>query len=156
MKTSWFAPAVAAIVVLVGGCSSEAGPGSTPSAVAADSGAAPVAWRDDLTVEQKSAFMRERVVPKMAPLFQAQDPVKYAQFSCATCHRDKLDEPHEVLPKLHVKGGQLDIEPEDRELAKFMAEKVVPTMAGILGEKPAGAGAKDGFGCGGCHELESR
>jgi cytochrome c551/c552 len=42
------------------------------------------------------------------------------------------------------------------EVAKFMAEKVVPEMAATLGEPPYDMTTHKGFGCGGCHTIDMK
>ena len=41
---------------------------------------------DDLTDDEKAAYMATDVLPTMAALFQEHDSEAYADFSCGTCH----------------------------------------------------------------------
>ena len=101
------------------------------------------------------AFMKTRVVPAMGPVFKAH-AAKYAEFSCKTCHGPEYKDPHEFLPKLTMKGGTLTAFAEKPEMAKFMAESVVPNMATAMGLPPYDMKTHQGFGCGGCHTIETK
>ena len=101
------------------------------------------------------AFMKTRVVPAMGPVFQSHD-AKYANFSCKTCHGPEYKNPHDFLPKLTMKGGNLTAFAEKPEISKFMAESVVPKMATAMGLPPYDMKTHQGFGCGGCHTIESK
>jgi len=134
--------------------------GSAPAAQAPESSAAagaepvaesPEAWSDDLSHEQKMAFMKTKVVPGMAPIF-ANEP----DFGCATCHGPKYEAPQAYLPKLVFKQGNLTAFAEQPDVAKFMAEQVSPAMAKILGEAPFDPATHQGFGCTGCHGVEAK
>jgi cytochrome c551/c552 len=122
----------------------------TPSA---DPVAAPAAWSEALTREQKVAFMKTHVVPKMGPIFQAMNSEIYKDFGCKTCHGPEFkDHPPEFLPALAFKDGKLVT--DKPEVAKFMGEKVVPEMAAIMGMPPYNPETKQGFGCGACHQIK--
>lgn len=118
--------------------------------------AAPEAWSNDLDGKAKAAFMKAKVVPGMGEIFKAKDPERYTEFGCKTCHGPNREEPKAFLPKLTSKGGTLTAFKDKPEVAKFMQEKVAPEMAKILGEKPYDPKTHEGFGCGGCHTIESK
>ena len=109
-----------------------------------------------MTKDQQVAFMKKNVVPEMGPVFKAFDAKRYANFGCKTCHGPKFKEPDEFLPKLTLKGGELTAFKDKPEIAKFMAEEVVPHMAKALGLKPYDPATHQGFGCAGCHKIESK
>lgn len=135
-------------------------PVATETAPAAtDAAPAPVAapdkWSDDLTDQQKAAFMKAHVVPKMAPVFQAANAERYKTFGCATCHGPEFkDHPPEFLPALEIKDGKMTALTDKPEMSKFMMEKVVPEMAAIMGMQPYDPETKQGFGCGACHQIK--
>lgn len=143
-------------------------PASAPSSPAAGEAAAspapeaappsaPATWHEAATGQQRGAFMKAHVVPRMREVFQAKDPTHFAQFGCKTCHGDPFHaKPSDALPKLTLKNGELTAFEEHPEVAKFMAEKVAPEMAAILGEKPFDPATKQGFGCAGCHGIEMK
>lgn len=109
---------------------------------------APETWSDELSMEQKAAFMKAKVAPTMAAVF-AQEK----DFGCQTCHGPDGKDPKEFLPQLTFKDGALTAFAEDPETSKFMLEKVVPAMAGVFGMEPYNPETQQGFGCGGCHGV---
>ena len=123
------------------------------AAAAADPHAG-VAWRDDMTKEQKVAFMKARVAPEMAKTFQEFDAKRYEDFGCKTCHGPQSKDPDDFLPKLTMKDGKLTCFAEKPEISKFMAAKVAPQMAALFGKQPYDPATHQGFGCAGCHHIE--
>jgi hypothetical protein len=175
MRTSplWSLAAVSSLVVAAacGGGQAEPVTPTTPSASASEtSSAAPAAsasaapsasasaaeagpvWKDDMTKDQKVAYMKANIVPRMAKVFKEHDATKYAEFGCKTCHGPQHKAPKDFLPKLTMKGGNFD----KPEMAKWMHEKVVPEMAAAMGEKPYDPATKTGFGCMECHTIETK
>ena len=132
--------------------------GEVPSAAPAaepDKPAAPTAWSDDLSKEQKGAFMKSHVEPKMAEVFQSMSADRYASFGCATCHGTAWkDHPRDALPKLTMKDGKFDVPPEMGPVVDFMMKKVVPEMATLFGKAPFDPATNQGFGCAGCHVVD--
>lgn len=142
---------------------STADAGVTEAPGAADAGASATAptptgpvWRDDATKDQKVAFMKAHVVPPMSKVFQAADAKKYAEFGCKTCHGPQYKEPKDYLPKLTLKDGKITAFADKPQVAKWMAEKVTPAMASAMGQKPYDPQTHQGFGCGGCHTVETK
>lgn len=131
-----------------------AAPAQVPAAPAPAAAAVPTVWRDDMPKDDQAAFMKARVAPRMAKVFQAQNADRYAKFNCKTCHGPEYKEPKDYLPKLTMKDGKLTTDKPD--VAKFMAEKVVPEMAGALGVQPFDEKTHQGFGCMGCHTVEMK
>lgn len=110
----------------------------------------------DLPKDKKVEVMMQKVVPNVGKDFKDFDGKRYASFGCATCHGpQKKEDPHKVLPKLTMSNGGMEkMQKNKPEIFKFMAEKVVPDMAAAMGEKPFDPATKQGFGCGGCHEVK--
>jgi cytochrome c551/c552 len=110
---------------------------------------------DTLSKDKKVEVMMTKVVPNVGKAFKEHNGMRYDKFGCATCHGPKKnDDPHNVLPKLTLSNGGLEkLNKNKPEVMKFMAEKVVPTMAAALGEKPYDPTTKQGFGCAGCHTI---
>jgi len=106
-----------------------------------------------MTKDEEIAFMKKNVVPEMEPVFKSYNAKRYAEFSCKTCHGPKFKEPKEYLPKLTFKDGKLTAFADKPEIAKFMAEQVVPHMATAMGLKPFDMTTHTGFGCNGCHTV---
>ena len=100
--------------------------------------------------------MKANVKPRMAPLFQAHDPARHADFGCKTCHGPEWKKPREFLPTLTIKDGKLAAPPEKSALVKFMVETVTPQMAQVLGKPPYDPATGTGFGCIGCHVMEMK
>lgn len=133
-----------------GGPTAPEGSGSTAPASTKTS------WTKDMTKDQQVAFMKARVMPAMGPVFQTANATKYADFSCKTCHGPAYKDPHEYLPHLTMKDGKLTAFAEKPEVAKFMAESVTPKMAAAMGQPPYDMTTHQGFGCGGCHTIDTK
>lgn len=152
-------------IALVAACGGQAPDPATPAATppgnvkpppGGPAGAAPTAWKDDLPMDQKAAFMKGHVVPRLGKVFQVMNAAHYADFGCKTCHGPKMKDPKEFLPHLAMKDGKMTAFAEKPEVAKFMAEKVVPEMAATLGEPPYDMTTHKGFGCAGCHTVDMK
>jgi hypothetical protein len=132
-------------------------PEATPGATLV--GPPQVAW-PAMTLEQRKAYMKTVVLPKAKELFVAFDPVRYAKFSCATCHGDSATDgtfkmPNPKLPKLPTKPeGFKQLMAEKPKVMEFMAKQVKPTMATLLGEPEWTPATKKGFGCVECHTQQ--
>lgn len=100
--------------------------------------------------------MKAHVVPRMSKVFQGADAARYADFGCVTCHGPKYQAPKDYLPRLTLKDGKLTAFADKPDVAKFMAEKVVPEMASIFGKPPYDPATKQGFGCMGCHGVDMK
>ena len=117
-----------------------------------------VAWKD-LPKEQRGKYMATVVVPRMREVFRAYDANEFAEFGCKTCHGKSARErgfemPNPELPELPSTQEEFGkLMKDNPEWVKFMAEKVTPEMATLLGAQPfepknPQPGA---FGCGNCH-----
>ncbi len=112
---------------------------------------------ESLDHDQRIQFMKEVVVPTMAPLFKNHDATKYAEFGCVTCHGEgakegKFDMPNEKLPKLF--GPSMPkFKKEDVE---WMGKEIKPTMAKLLREPEYSEENPKGFGCLECHSAEPK
>jgi hypothetical protein len=137
------------LVTVVACASTQEAPAAAPEAPAP----APESWDKAVTKEQKAAFMKAKVVPALAPVFKAEDASTYADFGCKTCHGPEYKLPRAFLPDLELKNNQLTAFAEEPQVAKFMAEKVAPKMAEVLGKPPFNPETHTGFGCGGCHAI---
>ena len=128
----------------------------TPATGTAEAAPAPLPekWSKDMTKEQQIAFMKEKIMPAMDPVFKAHDAKEYEKFGCETCHGPEYKTPTEYLPSLTLKDGNLTCFTEDPEVSKWMAEKVVPAMAAAMGLPAYDPATHQGFGCGGCHAIE--
>jgi len=159
---SFLSSCLAGTVLACGGVSPDAAipvtPTATPTASATSSAAVPVptAWRDDLPVPEKIALMKATVTPRLGKVFQTRSAQHYADFGCSSCHGPDNKDPKDFLPTLTMKDGKLTCFGDSPEMSKFMAEKVVPEMASALGEAPFNPATKTGFGCPGCHTIQTK
>ncbi len=107
---------------------------------------------DKLDHDQRIAFMKQKVVPTMKPLFQNHDPKRFAEFGCKTCHGKQakeghFDMPNPELPKLNF----ADMSKFKKEDLEWMGKEIMPTMAKTLGQEPYSEQNPKGFGCLECH-----
>lgn len=146
------------LLIGVSACGGAPAAPAAPSVPASSSATAPApaAWAEELTIDQKVAFMKEHVTPGMSKVFREHDASRYASFGCATCHGPDKKDPKDFLPRLTMKDGKLTAFAEAPEVSKFMAEKVVPPMASFMGQKPYDPATGKGFGCGGCHGIDMK
>jgi hypothetical protein len=134
---------------------------TAPTAAAPDAGAPSVADTatphfNDLPKDKKIEIMSKKVVPNVGKDFKDFNAKEFGDFGCTTCHGPKKNQdPHQVLPKLTFSNGGFDkMKAKHPDMVKFMQEKVLPDMAAALGEKQMDPATKQGFGCGGCHEIK--
>lgn len=164
-------PVVLAILLAIaGGCagSSEretappAGPAAKKptSAQSGGLGAPKIPWKDK-NREQRLEYMGLFVLDPMGKLFAGWKPDEFSAenaFRCQSCHGENFDKPpvdfhmprvaFPLLPDDPI-GGAMKYDPV---ATKFMVDKVVPTMAELLGEEPYDpATGKGTFGCFRCH-----
>lgn len=129
---------------------------AAPVASAAPSAPPGPVWKDDMTKEQKAAYMKANVAPRMKAAFAAKDAKKWGDFGCKNCHGSTHKASKDFLPKLTLKDGKLTAFADKPEIAKFMHETVVPEMSAALGLKPYDPATNTGFGCAGCHTIEKK
>jgi len=101
---------------------------------------------------QQVAFMKQKVMPVMKPLFQNHDPKDYEKFGCSTCHgaeakHGKFDMPNAELPKLDFN----DLSKFSKEDLEWMGKEIEPKMAELLKLPLYSKDNPTGFGCLGCH-----
>mgnify|MGYP000492089377 CR=1 FL=1 len=103
----------------------------------------------DMDYNDKFDYMKTVVMPAMKKLFKAYDASLYSDIKCSICHGSNAKSNKYKMPN--------GIEPLDpRKMpngdgAKFMKEKVVPTMIKLLGATPFDPKTGKGFGCFACH-----
>jgi hypothetical protein len=122
-------------------------------------GPPPRPWAE-LSDEDKKAYMREVVLPKMKPLMEGFDPKEFGKVTCATCHgpagaEKRYEMPSAALHKLPKPGdaaGWARERTRHGPMLEFMGRDVTPTMARLLGKPVFDPGAGTGeFGCTACH-----
>jgi hypothetical protein len=109
------------------------------------------------THDDKLAWMKKTVSPKMHDLFVAVDTPRYGDMSCKTCHGEGAIEgsftmPNPELPKLDPSpAGFEKLSKTNPKMFEFMVKQVEPTLASLIGEKPYDEKTKLGFNCFRCH-----
>lgn len=113
---------------------------------------------DKWTHEQKLAYMKSTVLPKMKDLFVSFNADHYANMNCKTCHGSGASDgtfkmPNPDLPKLPKTPAEFKALATGKKakIFAFMKEQVEPQMAQLLGEQPYDPKANSGFSCMGCH-----
>jgi hypothetical protein len=114
---------------------------------------------DKWSHEQKLAYMKATVMPKMGKAFHEFSEKKYAEPKCVLCHGPGVADgsfkmPNPELPKLDVSPAGIKkahADPKLKKVLEFMGKTVVPTMADLLGEPPFDMKTMTGFGCLNCH-----
>jgi len=153
--------AALASLVLASACGSKA-PATTTTTGGGDTAGSAVPVLPDVPFEkldhdQQIQFMKEVVVPTMAPLFQAHDAKEFAEFGCKTCHgpgaeKGEYELPNPLLPKLDF----ADMSKHKKEDLEWMGKVIKPNMAKLLKEPEYSAENPKGFGCGECHTIEGQ
>jgi hypothetical protein len=113
----------------------------------------------DFNKDQRLAYMKKVVLPKMKETFTAFDPKEFEHVTCLTCHGGGAKDgsfkmPNPDLPKLSPDGGFKKHMDKKPEITKFMMSKVLPDMAQLLNTQPYDPKTHLGFGCFGCHAIE--
>lgn len=117
---------------------------------------------EDMSFEQRGAFMRDVVLPEMTEIFVAFDP-SFEGMDCATCHGDGATDGSFAMPSAQIEvlpGSEEEFyeyikDPEKARWSQFMMEQVWPRMADLLQvEKFDHETSPGGFSCHNCHTLE--
>lgn len=113
-------------------------------------------WRD-MTHPERLSYMTHTVFPDMKAEFMAFDREAFKGMTCATCHGGGAKDrsflmPNPELPKLPTTdAGMKKVREDCPGLFDFMANRVVPRMASLLGEAPYDPKTRQGFHCFRCH-----
>jgi hypothetical protein len=137
---------------------------AAPSASATEAAGPPAPpkegeW-DTWSHDQKLAYMKAAVMPKMGALFHDFDAKRYAEPKCALCHGSGAKDgsfkmPNPELPKLDLSpAGMKAMHAKKAAVVEFMAKQVMPTTAQLIGEAPFDLQTHKGFGCLGCHTAK--
>jgi hypothetical protein len=107
--------------------------------------------------DQKLAYMKNTVMPKMGGEFHDFDAKKFAEPRCTLCHgsgakKGNFKMPNAELPKLDTTPeGFKALQEKKPQILEFMVKKVEHDMAHLLGQEPFDPQTKTGFTCLGCH-----
>ncbi len=120
-----------------------------------------LAWKD-MNHEQRGAYMKKVVMPRMKEVWTAFDP-QYADMDCKTCHGPGADDHSFTMPNPDIRPLPDSEErfkalfASDEDVAKFtpfMGQQVVPEMARLLQLTPFDPATMSGdFSCSSCHQL---
>jgi hypothetical protein len=149
--------------------SAPAAPSAAPAASSAASAEAaapsgppgPGDW-DKWSHDQKLAYMKTAVLPKMGGLFHDFDAKRYAEPKCVLCHGSGAKDgsfkmPNPELPKLDLTPAAMTaLKAKKPAVLDFMMNKVKPEMAKLLGEPEFDMKTKTGFGCLNCHTPKEK
>ncbi|MFI5298033.1 MAG: hypothetical protein ACHREM_08040 [Polyangiales bacterium] len=136
-RPSW---SKACCLLLVVGAVAAGCRGSPGASAAAPSDAVPAVPWDDMTVQQKDAYMRSTVMPEMRAVFSKFDPVRYSRMGCTPCHArgrgsDKYWMPNEDLLLDPASCEEVPgSDPTMTRMNRFMDEQVGPAMSRLLGK----------------------
>jgi hypothetical protein len=139
---------------------SAAAPGAGPTE-SPPTGGPPSPW-ESMTKDQRKEYMKTAVMPQMKQTFVAFNADRYKAMNCVTCHGDgatdgKFTMPNPKLPKLPAAAaGFQKLMSEKPAVMQFMAMKVKPQMAHLLGMPEWTPESKTGFGCFQCHTKEGQ
>lgn len=118
-----------------------------------------------MSPDQRIAYMKKVVTPKMKPVFQKFDAKKFKRVDCATCHGKDGKAREYKMPSNDIAAlpgtpdafqAKLKAEPTWPKWTQFMHEQVTPQVAALLGKPhfdPKNP-VEDAFSCTGCHKLE--
>lgn len=114
---------------------------------------------EEMTFQQRDAFMRDVVLPQMTKTFVAFD-AKFANMDCKTCHGDGATDGSYAMPSPQIAplpGSEEAFEeyvkdPEHARWSQFMLDQVWPQMATLLQVTKFDPMANPtGFSCSNCH-----
>jgi hypothetical protein len=120
--------------------------------------AEPTAYAD-MSFQQRDAFMRDVVLPKMTETFVAFD-AKFTGMECKTCHGNGAADGSYTMPSPQIAAlpGSEEAfveyvkDPEHARWSQFMLDQVWPQMATLLQvTKFDPATNPTGFSCSNCH-----
>ena len=137
-----------------------ASPAPADTAPTASSG--PTANWAVMSKEQRKEYMKTVVLPQMKQTFVAFNADRYKSMTCLTCHGDgvvqgRFTMPNPKLPKLPATPeGFQKLMSEKPTVVQFMATRVKPQMAHLLGMPEFTPQTKSGFGCFQCHTKEGQ
>ncbi len=147
------APVEAADAATMAATEDAATTAATDAAAAPADGGPPMPWAT-MTHEQKADYMEHTVMPEMRSMFQAQNPTRFARFTCGTCHGANAR-----AVNFHMPNGIAPLDPArvpamfstHTPMNDFMTQHVWPRMTQLLGAQPYNPETHQGFGCFGCH-----
>lgn len=118
---------------------------------------------EDMTFDERFAFMNDVVLPEMKKTFVAFDP-KFEAMTCATCHGSGAADgtyamPTGDIPRLPPTEEEFYEYIKDEENAKWalwMQDTVWPQMADLLKVEMFSEENPTGFSCSNCHKVDGQ
>lgn len=102
--------------------------------------------------------MASHVLPATTELFQAWQPERFADFSCATCHGADAQARNYAMPNpsiiaLYPTGtvGQVETLNQYLEASTFMYSRLLPAVQTMVGARDFDPATGEGFTCYSCH-----
>lgn len=149
--------ALAGVALLLGalGCGGTKPAADDPSAE--PTGKSELVWKDK-TRQQRMDWMGTQVFPKMRAAFTELDSEKYSDFTCQSCHGERMEMDDFKMPSsLYALSRKDTLEKArnyDAKTTEFMLRTVVPEMAKLLDTEPYDREKKAGLSCFNCHPVE--
>ncbi len=111
---------------------------------------------DKMDIQQRQTHMRDVVLPRVAPIFRAWKPERFATIECSLCHGDAVNTGNFHMPTDHLVrlSGDLLLGHEREnfpETTRLKLDRLVPAMANALGMSQFNIITRRGFGCYSCH-----
>jgi hypothetical protein len=113
---------------------------------------------DSMSYEEKEWYMVGKVHPVMRQVFQTFNAKKYEgeKFECTPCHGENPEQRKYKMPSSHLSPvpafGSKDWKAmENSRVFKFMAQRVTPSMAKLIGHDDWDPETGDQHSCWGCH-----
>lgn len=110
----------------------------------------------EMSLAQRKERMRNEVLPRAGAVFRSWKPERFETISCNLCHGKGMETGNFHMPTAHLPrlSGELLLGPEfakHPDTTKLKLDRLVPTMADILGLKSFSIITRSGFGCYSCH-----
>jgi hypothetical protein len=109
----------------------------------------PGAW-EEMSFEERKKFMRELILPTVAPMFHDFDAQRFAAVSCKTCHGSGAQAGDFALPSPDVPALNSEAlknpSEELKPIVEFMRNVLKPAVSELLGKRETAA-----LRCNTCH-----
>lgn len=115
---------------------------------------------DEMNYEEKEWYMVGKVHPVMREVFQTHNEAKYEgeKFECVPCHDEdparKYKMPNPKLSAVPEYGSEDWKAMEGARIVQFMAHRVTPAMADLLGKPKFDPATGEGYSCTACHPKQ--
>jgi mono/diheme cytochrome c family protein len=111
----------------------------------------------EMNLQEREAFMRDVVVPNLAPVFRDYDAERFQEFGCATCHGPDAEARAYAMPAdlfaLPLDTTLETARAHDSPMTDFMLDEVFPRFVDLIDAEKYGPQTPDGYRCTGCHAV---